>query len=102
LKSAFVLDASVAVSWCFPGDPDEDTLYSRQILALLATNDAIVPESWAFEIANSIYVSFNKRRRITEQQIEEYLRRLTDLPITVEALGLWPNVELESPARMEF
>jgi len=27
----FVLDASVAFSWCFPGDPTEDTPYSRRI-----------------------------------------------------------------------
>jgi len=32
----FVLDASVALSWCFPGDPTEDTPYSRLILAKLA------------------------------------------------------------------
>jgi len=34
---AFVLDASIAVSWCFPGDPTEDNPYSRRILALLAS-----------------------------------------------------------------
>jgi hypothetical protein len=65
--AAFVLDASIAVSWCFPGDPAEDTPYSRHILGLLATYDAVVPEIWAFEIANSIFVSFNKRKRITEK-----------------------------------
>lgn len=27
----FVLDASVAFSWCFPGDPTEDTPYNRRI-----------------------------------------------------------------------
>jgi hypothetical protein len=73
---AFVLDASIAVSWCFPGDPAEDTPHSRYILALLATYDAIVPEIWAFEIANSIFVSLAKRKRITEKQLEEYLERL--------------------------
>jgi hypothetical protein len=26
--------------------------------------DAIVPEIWSFEIANSVFVSFNKRKRI--------------------------------------
>lgn len=51
---AFVLDASVAISWCFPGDPTEDTPYSRRILQELVSNDAVVPEIWAFEIANSI------------------------------------------------
>ena len=30
--AVFVLDASVAVSWCFPGDPVEDTAYSRRVL----------------------------------------------------------------------
>ena len=49
--AAFVLDASVAISWCFPGDPTEDTPYSRRVLSELAVNDAIVPEIWAFEIA---------------------------------------------------
>jgi hypothetical protein len=42
--AAFVLDAFVAVSWCFPGDPTEDTPYSRRILSGLAVNDAVVPE----------------------------------------------------------
>ena len=69
----FVLDASVAISWCFPGDPTEDTAYSRHILAELAVRDAIVPEVWPFEIANVIFVSFNKRKRITETQITEYM-----------------------------
>ena len=31
--AAFVLDASVAISWCFPGDPTEDTLYSPSVEA---------------------------------------------------------------------
>lgn len=66
--AVFVLDASIAVS-CFPGDPAEDTLYSRHILALLTTHDAIVPEIWAFEVANRIFVSFTKRRRITSNRL---------------------------------
>ncbi len=99
--AAFVLDASVAISWCFPGDPSEDTPYSRRVLSELAINDAIVPEIWAFEIANSIYVSYSKRKRITEQQILEYLDLLKALPIRVETQSLWANVGLESVARRQ-
>src|SRR5579862_7247048 len=95
----FVLDASVAVSWCFPGDPTEDTPYSRHILLKLATHDAIVPEIWAFEIANVIFVAFNKRKRISQKQVDEYLQLLEALPIRVEANNLWMNVALESSAR---
>src|SRR5580704_2969042 len=97
--ATFVLDASVAISWCFPGDPTEDTPYSRRVLKELVANDAIVPEIWAFEVANSIFVSFSKRGRITDQQIAEYLSLLKALPIRVEPRNLWSNVDLESLAR---
>jgi hypothetical protein len=82
--AAFILDASVTISWCFPGDPTEDSTYSRRILERLASNEAVVPEVWAFEIANSIFVSYSKRSTITEEQIQEYLALLKALPIRVE------------------
>jgi predicted nucleic acid-binding protein len=97
--AAFVLDASVAISWCFPGDTTEDTPYSRRVLSELAVNDAIVPEIWAFEIANSIFVASSKRKRITEPQIQEYLELLKALPIHVATQNLWANVDLEALAR---
>jgi len=95
----FVLDASVAISWCFPGDPVEDTQYSRSVLNELISIDAIVPEIWAFEIANNIFVSHNRRRRINEKQVAEYIRLLKALPINVDSQPLWSNMELESFAR---
>jgi predicted nucleic acid-binding protein len=99
--AAFILDASVAISWCFPDDPTEDTRYSRRVLTELVANDAIVPEIWAFEIANNIFVSYSKRKRISEQQIAEYLSLLQALPIRVEPQSLWANVNLESLARRQ-
>src|ERR1039457_7459565 len=99
--AAFVLDASVAISWCFPGDPTEDTPYSRRVLQKLVARSAIVPEIWAFEIANNIFVSYRKRERISEQQITEYLSLLQVLPIRVESQSLWANVNLESLARRQ-
>jgi predicted nucleic acid-binding protein len=99
--SSFVLDASVAISWCFPGDPTEDTLDSRRILNSLASDDAVVPEIWAFEIANSIFVSYSKRQRISERQVREYLGLLKALPIRLEAQPLWANVDLEALCRRQ-
>jgi predicted nucleic acid-binding protein len=97
----FVLDASVAVSWCFPGDPTENTPYSRRVLQELAFNDAVVPEIWAYEIANKIFVAHNKRKRITVTQVQEYLALLKALRIRVERKALWANVDLEASARSE-
>jgi hypothetical protein len=99
MATEFVLDASVAFSWCFPGNPSEDTPYSRHILALLTDRDAVVPEVWALEIANSIFVAFSKRKRITELQIREYLALLKDLPIRVDPEEMRANLELETRAR---
>ncbi len=96
---AFVLDASVAISWCFPGDPTEETPYSRRVLKELVANNAVVPEIWAFEIANSLFVSYSRRKRISEQQISEYLSLLKALPIRSEPQNIWANVDLEFRAR---
>lgn len=97
--TSFVLDASVAFSWCFPGDPTENTPYSRAVLNRLEQADAVVPEIWPYEIANSIFVAFSRRKRITEEQIGEYLQSLKLLPIRVEHHDLWTSVSLESLAR---
>ena len=97
--AGFVLDASIAISWCFPNDPSENTPYSRAILEHVEEADAVVPEVWPFEIANGIFVAFSKRKRITEADIHEYLQLLESLPIRV-VRGEWlRNIALESLAR---
>jgi hypothetical protein len=50
----FVLDASLAMSWCFV---DESTPYSRSILASLLDTYAEVPALWPFEVANVLGIS---------------------------------------------
>ena len=81
------------------GTASDGTAYSRRILSIFAVRDAVVPEIWPFEIANVLFVSFTKRKRISEPQIKEYLELLTALPIRVEPGDLWVNVRLESRAR---
>ena len=68
---------------------------------MLSADDVLVPEIWAFEVANSIFVSHSKRKRITEQQIREYLDLLKALPIRVQAETLWANVDLEAVCRRQ-
>src|SRR5258708_39808211 len=92
----FVLDASVAMSWCFPGDPTEDTPYSRRILSRLTADDAIVRDIWAFELASIIFVALSKRNRITQKQIDQYLHRLKALPSRVAPSDLCASISRES------
>ena len=97
--AGFVLDASVAISWCFPSDPTENTRYSRAILEHVEDADAVVPEIWPFEIANGIFIAYSKRKRITEADISEYLHLLESLPIRIIRRELLRNIGLESLAR---
>jgi hypothetical protein len=56
-------------------------------------------EGYGAEIANIIFVAFNRRKRINQKQIDEYLMRLKALPIRVELNDVWANIALESQAR---
>jgi predicted nucleic acid-binding protein len=96
---AFVLDASTAISWCFPKDSTENTPYSQAILTRLEEADAIVPEIWPFEVANSIFVSFNRRKRIGEDEIKTYIGLIMSLPIRVDRRSWTEILSLEPLAR---
>jgi len=73
--------------------------YALHSLEALTVHDAVVPEVWAFEVANNIFVSHRRRKRINEQQVAEYLTLLQALPIRVESQPLWANLGLEAFAR---
>jgi predicted nucleic acid-binding protein len=82
-KNRLVLDASVALAWCFP---DEGTEYAEKVLDRLASGSAaLVPAIWPFEVANALLVG-ERRKRITVAQVTSLLQRIADLPITVEPI----------------
>jgi len=76
----FVVDASMTLSWCFA---DEATPYSRAVLAALQNTYAVVPALWPFEIASALAIA-ERRKRISQDQIAEFLKRWRKLPIRVE------------------
>src|SRR5271169_4099616 len=79
----FVLDASVAVAWCFE---DESTAFTEGVLDLLAAvTEGLTPAIWPFEVANALLVA-ERRKRITVAQVTALLRRIAGLPISVEPI----------------
>ncbi len=77
---AFVLDCSVAMSWCFG---DETDVYSDRILDLLAKGEGHVPNLWLFETAN-VLITAERRGRLTEADSANFVELLRSLPITVD------------------
>jgi len=83
----FVLDAAVALSWCFP---DETNAYADPVLHRLADETALVPTRWPLEVANALVVGI-RRGRLTREQAFEALHLLNELPIEVEE-PIWSRV----------
>jgi predicted nucleic acid-binding protein len=76
----FVLDASVAVAWCFE---DEATKFTEGVLDLFSTGaEALVPSIWPLEIANALLVA-GRRKRIALAQVAALLQRIAGLPISI-------------------
>lgn len=80
----FVLDASVALAWCFE---DEATPYADGLLARLELEEAAAPAIWPLEVANGIR-SAERRGRIDEREIPALTQLLLALPIRIEEIPL--------------
>ena len=77
---SFVLDASVALAWCFS---DESTPASVSLLKQLETEIAYVPQLWSLEVGN-ILIAAERRQRISYADISEFLALLGSLTITAD------------------
>jgi len=81
MTSLFVVDASIAMSWCFE---DETAELGERALESLETGEAIAPEIWPLEVANALLVA-ERRGRIKRIESARFVRELRALPIRVEA-----------------
>ena len=75
-----VLDASIALAWCFK---NEATAAADQVLERLAVEAASVPTIWHLEIANVLALS-ERRWRITPAHSSEFIGLLETLVIIID------------------
>ena len=76
----FVLDASVALAWCFE---DEATATTQGVLERMTAEAASVPSIWHIEVANVLALA-ERRRRIMPAESAEFIARLESLAILVD------------------
>ncbi len=77
--SAFVLDCSVTMAWCFE---DEADALADAALERLAEEGATAPSLWSLEVVN-VLLAAERARRITVSDSARFLALIGDLPITV-------------------
>ncbi len=76
--AAFVVDASLVASWCFP---DERTTYTEAVLdAVSNASDVVAPRLWAYEVHNSVLIGL-RRNRITSAHAKAFLEDLRSFRI---------------------
>ncbi len=72
-----VIDASVALAWCFP---DEASDYADAVLVALEGQTILVPSVWGLEVANAVLVG-QRRKRLREPDIRRFTTLLESLPV---------------------
>lgn len=77
----FVIDASVAMTWCFE---DEASRKADAVLDRLRDEEAVVPAIWPLEVANVLLVA-ERRGRLSEAKANRFLELLSQLPIDVDS-----------------
>jgi predicted nucleic acid-binding protein len=89
---SFVLDASATLPWRFE---DEATPWTEALLDRLQSGqEVLVPAHWPPEVANALQIA-RRRRRITTEQISEFIEDLAALNIRLEppkGPEQWPTI----------
>lgn len=80
MKSSFVVDASVAMAWCFQ---DEATDATRALLLRMSREAAVVPSLWFLEVAN-VLATAERRGRINPSQSAEFIRLVGRLDLEID------------------
>ncbi len=78
---SFVLDCSVAVTWCFA---DEASPLSDALLNRLEERGALVPQLWHLEIGN-VLLQAERCGRLTSADVTARIHLLGKLPIATDS-----------------
>ncbi len=83
-EPALVIDASVALAWCFE---DESREFADQVLERLVETAGLVPLIWPLEVGNAL-IGAERRGRLSQAESERFLELLRRLPIRIEPASL--------------
>jgi len=80
---SFVLDNSVTMRWFFGDGKPAELTFAAKVLDALRTDTAIVPVTWALEVANVI-ARAEAKALVTEARSGEFLELLEGVCIEVD------------------
>lgn len=77
---SFVIDASMAMAWCFP---EETTAEASALLDRMETESAVVPAWWYLEVANVLALA-ERKERITPAQVAGFIELVEGFQLEVD------------------
>jgi predicted nucleic acid-binding protein len=80
MSPSFVVDASVAMTWCFK---DEITPATQRLLMDLSSKLALVPAWWYVEIANVLALA-ERKGRLSTRELDDFLVVLNSVQVEVD------------------
>lgn len=83
MTAAFVLDASIAMTWCFKDEATEET---TALLLRLERESAIVLEWWSLEITNVLAMA-ERRGRIDRTATDAFIDSVRRLPLQIDTVS---------------
>lgn len=96
--TGIVVDASVALAWCFP---DEASEYAEAVLVALEGRSILIPPVWPLEITNAVVVA-ERRKRISPPEIRRFVELLEGLTIHEDSLPVAGSVSNILPLAREY
>jgi predicted nucleic acid-binding protein len=98
IANGIVIDASVALAWCFP---DEASDYADAVLVALEDRTVIVPAIWPAEITNALLVG-ERRKRIRQPEVRRFVELLKGLNILEDGQPFADTVSNILPLAREY
>jgi len=80
----FIIDCSSTISLFLPDEINND--YTNKLYDSFKNNVCIVPSLWCYELSN-VLLSSKKRNRINDNQINEIVNLIYDLPVEIENIN---------------
>jgi predicted nucleic acid-binding protein len=96
--TGIVVDASVALAWCFP---DEASEYADTVLIALEGKRVLVPAVWPLEVTNAVVVA-ERRRRVSQPEMRRFVELLEGLTIHEDSLPVAASVSNILPLAREY
>ncbi len=96
--TGIVVDASVALAWCFP---DEGSDYADKVLLALDGISILVPAVWSLEVANAILVG-ERNKRLHQREIQRFSTLLQNLSVHQDVQSAEENLTNVLPLAREF